>query len=109
VAPFHGLGQTHDVFLQVLLAWGVVGLACVAVLGVWYLARSIAVVRGGGPDTIAPLMAVLALASLSVIDGSLYHVLPVSIFAACAGMVASRWLPRPDAVRRGEPRQTTRS
>jgi O-antigen ligase len=109
VAPFGTLGQTHDVILQILLAWGVVGLACVAVLGVWYLARSLPVVRGGGPDTIAPLMAMLALASLSVIDGSLYHVLPVSIFAACAGMVASRWLPRPDAVRRGEPRQTTRS
>jgi O-antigen ligase len=91
VAPFYGLGQTHDVFLQVLLAWGVVGLACVAVLALWYLARSVPIVRGGGPDTIAPLMAMLALASLSVIDGSLYHVLPVSIFAGCAGMIAAGW------------------
>ena len=97
VAPFGTLGQTHNVILQILLAWGAVGLACVAVLGVWFLARSLPVVRRGRADLVAPFMAMLALASLAAIDGSLFHVLPVSIFAACAGMIASRWPPREGA------------
>jgi hypothetical protein len=29
-----------------------------------------------------------------MIDAALFHVMPVSIFAACAGMIASAWLPR---------------
>jgi O-antigen ligase len=91
VAPFGGLGQTHEVILQILLAWGAVGLACVAVLAIWFLARSLPVVRRGGAELLPPFMAMLALASLSMIDGALFHVLPVSIFAACAGMIASRW------------------
>ena len=100
VAPFGTLGQTHNVILQVLLAWGVVGLACVAVIGVWFLARSLPVVRRDGVDLLAPFMAMLALASLSLIDGSLFHVVPVSIFAACAGMIAARWPARQAALRR---------
>lgn len=91
VAPFGTLSQTHNVILQILLAWGAVGLACVAVLLAWFLARSVPVVRREGIDVVPPFMAMLALASLALIDGSLYHVVPVSIFAACAGMVASQW------------------
>ena len=92
VAPFGTLGQTHEIILQVLLAWGLVGLACVAVLAIWFLMRSLPVVRRDA-ELQPAFMAMLALASLSLIDGSLFHVLPVSIFAACAGMIASRWLP----------------
>ena len=91
VAPFGSLGQTHNVILQVLLAWGAVGLACVAILAIWFLARSLPVVRREGSGLLPPFMAMLALASLALIDGSLFHVVPVSIFAACAGMIAARW------------------
>jgi O-antigen ligase len=90
VAPFHGLGQTHDVFLQILLAWGAVGFICVAVLAIWFLMRSLLVVRRES-DLLPPLMGMLALASFSTIDGALFHVIPVSIFAACAGMIAAAW------------------
>jgi len=91
VAPFHGLGQTHNVVLQVLLAWGLVGLICVAVLGFWFLIRTMAIVRRE-PDVVGPpFLAMVALASLAAFDGSLFHVVPLSIFAACAGMIASRW------------------
>ena len=97
VAPFGTLGQTHNVILQILLAWGAVGLACVAVLAIWFLARSLPVVRRDAADLLPPFMAMLALASLATIDGSLFHVIPVSIFAACAGMIASRWPTRQSA------------
>jgi O-antigen ligase len=91
VAPFYGLGQTHNVVLQILLAWGVVGLASVAVLAVWFLLRSLPVVRRDPNELAAPFMAMATLASLAAYDGSLFHVVPVSIFAACAGMIAARW------------------
>ena len=91
VAPFYGLGQTHNVVLQVLLAWGVVGLACVTILAIWFLRRSSPVVRRDAAELAAPFMAMATLASLAAYDGSLFHVLPLSIFAACAGMIAARW------------------
>ena len=91
VAPFYGLGQTHEIFLQVLLAWGLVGLACVTVMAVWFSVRSLPVVRRDEAELLAPIMAMLALATMSLFDGSLFHLLPVSIFAGCAGMIASRW------------------
>ncbi|HEX5257605.1 MAG TPA: O-antigen ligase family protein [Sphingomicrobium sp.] len=91
VAPFHGIIQTHDVFLQVLLAWGAVGFACVLVLAVWFVARSLPNVRHDGAGLLPPFMAMLALASFATIDGALFHLIPVSIFAACAGVIASGW------------------
>lgn len=91
VAPFGTLAQTHEVVLQILLAWGIVGLACVAVLAIWWLLQSLPVVRSDSHNLLPPFMAMLALASLATFDGALFHVLPVSIFAACAGMIAARW------------------
>jgi O-antigen ligase len=95
VAPFGTLGQTHEIFLQILLAWGVVGLACVAILAVWFLKRSLPAVRSSEVDLLSPMLAMFALATMSLFDGSLFHVLPVSIFAGCAGIIASRW-PTPE-------------
>jgi O-antigen ligase len=101
VAPFGTLGQTHEIFLQILLAWGVVGLACAAILAVWFLKRSLPAVRSSEVDLLSAMLAMFALATMSLFDGSLFHVLPVSIFAGCAGIIASRW-PTP-----GQAPQTT--
>jgi O-antigen ligase len=91
VAPFYGLIQPHDVVLQVLLAWGVLGLICVIVMAVWFLRRSLPLVRRDGGDGVAPLMAMVALACFATIDGALFHLIPLSIFAASAGMIAAGW------------------
>jgi O-antigen ligase len=91
VAPFGTLGQTHEVILQILLAWGVVGLVCVGVLTVWFFMRSLPMIRHNQAELLAPIMATFALATMALFDGALFHVMPVSIFAACAGMIASRW------------------
>ena len=91
VAPFGDLGQTHEIVLQILLAWGVVGLACVAVLAIWFLVRSLPLIGRSEAGMIPPFMAMLTLACLATFDGALFHVLPVSIFAACAGMIAANW------------------
>ena len=77
--------------LQILLAWGVVGLVCVGVLTVWFFMRSLPMIRHDQAELLAPIMAMFALATMALFDGALFHVLPVGIFAACAGMIASRW------------------
>lgn len=96
VARVASLRHPHNVVLQVLLAWGVVGLAAIAILA-FYFARATLHLVGSGADELVPaFVAMTALAVPSLIDGSLFHVLPVSIFAACAGMIGSEMLRRSD-------------
>jgi hypothetical protein len=40
---------------------------------------------------LGPFLAIAALGALSMVDAALYHILPVSIFAACCGMIAAHW------------------
>ena len=95
VARFSNLFHPHNIILQVLLAWGIVGLACVLTLGFYFARESIRLVRAGADELIPPFIAMAALAAPSLIDGSLHHLLPVSIFAACAGMMGSKMRRQP--------------
>jgi O-antigen ligase len=91
VAPFYGLGQPHNLVLQLLLAWGVVGLLCALVFAVWFLRSAIPAVRGSPGELLGPFLAMLGLVALSMVDAALYHIQPLSVFAACAGMIAAGW------------------
>jgi O-antigen ligase len=95
VAPYYGLAQPHDLILQVLLDWGFVGLACVLVFSLYYLRRALPAVYRHGDVLAPPFMAMLSILILSLIDAAMYYVLPVAIFAACAGMVAAGWAETP--------------
>lgn len=78
--------QPHNSLLQIMLAWGVAGLALVAVLATMLAKRLRRNIR---PQN-APLMFAIAnLAAFSLIDGSLFHVQSVSIFALCLGLLAA--------------------
>lgn len=90
VAKFFDLFHPHNIILQVLLAWGLVGLACILTLAFYFARACIRIVRSGVDELVPPVIAMAALAVPSLIDGSLFHLLPVSIFAACAGMIGSR-------------------
>jgi O-antigen ligase len=96
VAPFSTMAQPHNSILQVALAWGLVGLVCVAILTIAFAWRAIPAVRHEGGAMVPVFLAMTAIAILSLYDASLYYALPQSIFMASAGMIASRW-----AVRRG--------
>lgn len=89
VAPFYNLGQPHNLVLQLLLAWGIVGLVCSLVLGIWFLRWAIPMVRANEEELLAPLLAMFGLVGLSMVDAAMYHILPLSIFAASAGLIAS--------------------
>jgi O-antigen ligase len=95
VAPFGRMGQPHNYILQLLLSSGVAGLACAAVLAFLYLRRALPVLRDQGERLAAPFTGMMSIFALSMIDAAMFHVLPVSIFAACAGMVGSAWWARP--------------
>lgn len=90
VAPYGTMGQPHDLVLQILLDWGFSGLACVLLAAFFYVRGAIRAFRAESACITAPLMAMLSLLLLSMIDAAMYHVLPVSIFVACAGMIAAQ-------------------
>jgi len=98
VAKFADVLHPHNIFLQILLAWGIVGLACVLTLAFYFVRASIRLARSGADELLPAFIAMAALAVPSLVDGSLFHLLPVSIFAACAGMVGSRMQRPPAAV-----------
>ena len=89
VAPFYQTWNAHNLILQVLVDWGVVGLGCVLVAAFFYFRRAVPALDAEGSRLAAPMMGALSLLLLSMIDAAMYDVFPVSIFAACAGMIAS--------------------
>lgn len=89
VAHFGRMAQPHNLFLQILLAWGIVGLICSLVLSFYFVRMAIPVIRRNAALALSPILAMLALLALSMLDAALYHILPLSIFAACAGMIAA--------------------
>ena len=72
VAPYATMGQPHDSILQVTLAWGLVGLACVFVLAFAYARQAIPAVRKEENSVIVPaFISMAAIAILSLYDGAL--------------------------------------
>jgi len=90
VAQFSNMGQPHNVVLQLLLDWGLAGFACMLILGFYYVRRAWPELRNEGAALAAPFMGAMSILLLSMLDAALFHVLPVAIFAACAGMLAAR-------------------
>ena len=87
VAPFYTMVHPHNVVLQVLLAWGIVGAACILVLAAAFAIFALRRVRALQGWLVPPFLAMTALAIFSAFDGTLYHALPLSLFAACAGLI----------------------
>lgn len=88
VAPFADLAQPHNAPLQFLLAWGIVGAICLLVLIIPFAIRVVRSARSSGGVILAPLMACFVLVIYSGFDGTLYHISPLSMVAACCGLVA---------------------
>lgn len=85
----HPLAYTHphQVILQILLAWGVIGALLVAVMMGWLALRIHRTVDEGG----APfLFAALMLAAASLVDGTLYLNQSTALFAMCVAVLYAR-------------------
>ena len=95
VAEFGRMAQPHNIVLQVLLAWGIAGMLCLLVLAFYFVRMALPVIRKDEALALPPILAMLSLLALSMLDAALYHILPLSIFAACAGIVAAGSRGRP--------------
>lgn len=73
----------HNVVLQILLAWGALGLLLVSILTAW-IARKVIISANG--SSFPFVLALLNIAAFSLIDGSLFHVQSVATFALCLAL-----------------------
>jgi O-antigen ligase len=91
VAPYATTVQPHESILQIVLAWGLVGLACVVILALAWAVRAVPAIRREQGALVPAFMGMTAVAILSLYDGALYYALPISMFIACGALIASRW------------------
>ena len=81
----------HNVFVQILVQWGIVGFLCYFALAALVGWRFVLAVRRGGPDLIAPFLVAGALFAMSLYEGALYHPYPIMmIVLSVAFVLASR-------------------
>lgn len=80
------LAQPHNVILQILFAWGLVGGLLVLLLASW-IGRPM--FQAADEDNAPLVFALLTIAAFSLIDGALYHVQSLSIFSLCVGLLTS--------------------
>jgi hypothetical protein len=79
----HWTMHPHNIVLQILLAWGVVGLLLVGILSWWAMRK---LLKNVDDKTLPLVVAVIALAFYSLVDGAIYNVHTAAIFAACLGV-----------------------
>ena len=84
LSPMPWITHPHNIVLQVLLAWGIVGLALVICLSAWAGRR---IFRLVDREILPPIIVIIALAVYAQIDGAIYNVHTAAIFAACVGVV----------------------
>lgn len=89
----------HNILLQTLLAWGIVGTALLLILAHGFVARLIQLARDMTSGHVPFIAAMLAAVAYSLVDSTLYYVLTTAFFAGSAGMLLG--IPRGgDAVNR---------
>ncbi|MDT9598008.1 O-antigen ligase family protein [Sphingosinicella rhizophila] len=79
----------HNIFLQLLIQWGMLGAACflalTAYLGWHFVKRA----QDGSPQAIPAFLAAAGLATMSLYEGSLYHPYPVMMLVVAIAFVFS--------------------
>ena len=80
----------HNVFVQILVQWGIVGFLCYFALAAFVAWRFVLAVRRGGPDLIAPFLVAGALFAMSLYEGALYHPYPTLMIVFSVAFVLAR-------------------
>lgn len=88
------VAQPHNIILQLLYVWGIVGALLCAALAVWLAPRFLKNRSGEA----APFQcAALILAAYSFIDGALFYVQSTSLFALCCASAVAAGRPKEPA------------
>lgn len=82
----HNFLHPHNFPLQLLLAWGVVGLILVLVIALPLGWRILSETRRRGGKLLPPALAMIAILAFSSVDGTLFHVQSTAIFFTCLGI-----------------------
>jgi O-antigen ligase len=85
------VAQPHNLVLQVLLAWGVLGGVLLLALAAWAAPRFL---RATGAESAPFQCAALMLAAYSMIDGALYYAHSLALFALCCSAAIAAGMPR---------------
>jgi O-antigen ligase len=75
-----GLNHPHDIFLQTLLAWGLVGTVIVLILASVLVARAYRALQVPNDADVPSVMVVASLATYSLYEGALFHTYPTMVF-----------------------------
>lgn len=76
----------HNIILQILFAWGLIGGLLVLLLASW-IGRPM--FQAANEDNAPLVFAIVTIAAFSLIDGTLYHVQSLSTFSLCVGLLAA--------------------
>jgi O-antigen ligase len=86
VAESNGLNHPHNIVLQILLQWGLVGFICFSSLAALVAQRFLAAARTN-PQTLPPVLVAAALLIMSLYEGSFYHPYPIMMIALATSFV----------------------
>lgn len=85
------LPQPHNLELQLLFAWGLAGAVAIALPAILLVSRMSMPLREQGTLQ-SSAMGALTLLTYAQIDGTLFHVHPLAIFAGCVGLAATSFV-----------------
>ena len=77
----------HNIFVQILVQWGIIGFICYFSLVAFVAWRVLTIARRGGPDLVPPFLVAGALFTMSLYEGSLYHPYPIMMMVLSAAFV----------------------
>jgi hypothetical protein len=79
----------HDSILQYLHQWGIIGTACAFVIAAPIIAGIRKAARAAPELALPAAAALVGLLLMSLLEGSLYHVFPVTVVVICLAVLAS--------------------
>ncbi|MXP41624.1 hypothetical protein GRI75_08210 [Altererythrobacter soli] len=88
------VAQPHNIILQLLYVWGIVGASFCAALALWLAPRFL---KNRTAEAAPFQCAALILAAYSFVDGALFYVQSTSLFALCCAAAVAAGMPREPA------------
>lgn len=90
LTPFakeYGTLHPHNIVLQLALAWGLIGTACAFYLLYRLFREALQIAKAREDACLGPFLALAIIFLYSFVDGNLFHVQSIAMFAALAGLI----------------------
>lgn len=77
----------HNIVLQIVLQWGLIGAACFFALAVFLAVRCVRALRLAPTMNLPAFLVLASLLTMSLYEGTLYHSYPIMMVAVCIGCI----------------------